>query len=466
MAADIFISYAEKDQELCDELLDHLAPLDAEIFTRGKIQPGAEWSREVSTALDQAPIVLLLISAKFIASSFSRSQEMQRAIKRHDNGSAVVVPVILSHCMWKGMPFSKLQALPAGAKPVTKWPDRDEALCDVAQGISEVLEKLRREARSVDTARPSSPGDGAGDAARAPVACPPFKMIANALHAGEMMVFLGAGASAGKDGWEPGGDVLPRPPELARHLLTSSGYQATEHGGLAEALPWVSTCVEGVSERSLLDDQLHAIFAAAAEPGDLHRLLAGLPNLMVVTLGWDRLLEKALRDREQPFHQLVYLVGGPAVQVWAAGADKAEEVAPSDVDKVLDIDWMEDHDPVIFQLCGVAERERGRRQPLVATERDLVELLQHLPSGLPAPLARPFGKRHHLVLGCDLESWAERMVLDQIWHTWERKGAAWAIHDAMLPLERDHWAYAHKLRVFEMPLEDFVTELVREDAGG
>ena len=43
-------------------------------------------------------------------------------MKRHEEGTAHVVPVIFRKCDWSKMPYAKLQALPRNAKPVTEYP--------------------------------------------------------------------------------------------------------------------------------------------------------------------------------------------------------------------------------------------------------------------------------------------------------------------------------------------------------
>lgn len=73
---------------------------------------------------------------------------MKRALKRHEAGEAIVIPVILRACDWHHAPFGKLLASPRDGKPVTQWPDRDEAFLQVAQAVRKVAETWQ-EARSV-----------------------------------------------------------------------------------------------------------------------------------------------------------------------------------------------------------------------------------------------------------------------------------------------------------------------------
>ena len=93
--------------------------------------------------MTRADIILLLVSADFIASDYCYETEMQKALARHAKGVAKVVPVILRACDWSGAPFAKLEALPKNAKPVTSWQNQDEAWNDVAQGIRRVAEAVR-----------------------------------------------------------------------------------------------------------------------------------------------------------------------------------------------------------------------------------------------------------------------------------------------------------------------------------
>jgi hypothetical protein len=69
---------------------------------------------------------------------------MERAIQRHNEGTARVIPIILRPVDWKDTPFSKLQVLPKDAKPVTKWSDRDMAFVDVVSGIRKAVDSLTK----------------------------------------------------------------------------------------------------------------------------------------------------------------------------------------------------------------------------------------------------------------------------------------------------------------------------------
>jgi tetratricopeptide (TPR) repeat protein len=142
----VFFSYAHEDQELRKELEKHLSILKrngiVSTWHDREIGPGREWKDVIDEELEKAHIVLLLISSSFLASDYCYDLEMKKALERHGQGSAVVIPIILRPVDWKGAPFGKLQALPVDARPVTKWGNRDEAFENIAKGIRSAAEQF------------------------------------------------------------------------------------------------------------------------------------------------------------------------------------------------------------------------------------------------------------------------------------------------------------------------------------
>lgn len=142
--ASVFFSYSHKDESLRDQLETHLALLKnqglIDAWYDRRIVAGSDVDDSIFEKLETADIILLLVSSDFLSSSYCYSREMQRAMERHDAKEARVIPVILRHCDWHGAPFGKLMAAPRDGKPVTSWPDRDEALADVAKQIRKAVE--------------------------------------------------------------------------------------------------------------------------------------------------------------------------------------------------------------------------------------------------------------------------------------------------------------------------------------
>jgi hypothetical protein len=148
MPYSVFISYSHRDRELRQELETHLSNLKRQNLIAswydGDISPGTEWRPQILKHLNTDQIILLLISADFMASDFCYSVEMTQAITRHDADQARVLPIILRPTDWKGAPFAKLKVLPTDGKAVTRWPTRDDAFENIVQGIRDAIDDLTR----------------------------------------------------------------------------------------------------------------------------------------------------------------------------------------------------------------------------------------------------------------------------------------------------------------------------------
>lgn len=143
----VFFCYSRNDEELRDELANHLTMLKRQQVISAwydrDITAGSDWVGEINAYLNTAQIILLLISADFLASDYCYDVELARAMQRHAAGEARVIPVILRPCDWQTAAFGTLRALPKNGLPITKWGDRDEAFLNVVQGIRAAILHLQ-----------------------------------------------------------------------------------------------------------------------------------------------------------------------------------------------------------------------------------------------------------------------------------------------------------------------------------
>src|SRR5438034_895380 len=113
----LFYSYAHEDEPLRNELEKHLSLLQRRgVITTWhdrKIVPGTDWAHVIDSHLNEAAIILLLISPDFMASDYCYGNEMQLALDRHKQGLAHVVPILLRPVDWQDAPFSHLHYLPS-----------------------------------------------------------------------------------------------------------------------------------------------------------------------------------------------------------------------------------------------------------------------------------------------------------------------------------------------------------------
>ncbi len=145
-AVSVFVSYSHADERLRNRLGQHLRVLERQGIIKTwhdrMIGAGAEWEGVIDANLNHSQIILLLISPAFIHSDYCYDVEMKRALQRHDERQALVVPIILRAISLKGTPFARLQALPKDAKPVVTWADRDTAFENITDGLRNTIQDL------------------------------------------------------------------------------------------------------------------------------------------------------------------------------------------------------------------------------------------------------------------------------------------------------------------------------------
>jgi len=142
----LFLSYAHEDESFLRKLKVHLSLLKRQGFISTwhdrQIVPGANWAEAIDEHLEQASIIVLLVSPDFLASDYCYQVEMLRALARHQTGQARLLPVLIRPCDWEEAPFAHLQILPTGAKPIATWENRDQAFLNVVAGIREAIQAL------------------------------------------------------------------------------------------------------------------------------------------------------------------------------------------------------------------------------------------------------------------------------------------------------------------------------------
>jgi hypothetical protein len=144
-AIEVFYTYASEDKELVINLDNQLALLKRLgliiDWHNDKIRAGQETAGEIEKHFNSAQIILLLVSANFLASE-ACYDIAKRAMERRKAETAQVIPIILKPVDWRGAPFDGLDVLPKNKKPITSWSNREEAFLEVSQGIRDVVEEM------------------------------------------------------------------------------------------------------------------------------------------------------------------------------------------------------------------------------------------------------------------------------------------------------------------------------------
>lgn len=143
----VFISYSHVAKEKMLRLITHLTQLQREypginLWYDDQIPLGSEWDKEIKYQLQNAHIVLLLIDADFMASTYIHDKEVPTALERWKKGECDVIPIYLGACDIASS-IRQFQGLPGGPNtPISTYASQDEAWAIVARGIRRKVENL------------------------------------------------------------------------------------------------------------------------------------------------------------------------------------------------------------------------------------------------------------------------------------------------------------------------------------
>jgi internalin A len=143
----LFISYAREDERWRNKLEPNLGLLRREglidYWHDRHLVPSSEWEEEIKRRLQEAEIILFLLSADMLNSDFIQRVEFPMAMELHKTNQARVVPVVVRRCGWERH-FGRIQALPRGGRPIKEWPDMDRACFDVEEGLRSTIAEARQ----------------------------------------------------------------------------------------------------------------------------------------------------------------------------------------------------------------------------------------------------------------------------------------------------------------------------------
>lgn len=139
----LFNEESSSDAKLCQELETRLYALyrdDRQTSRWHKVLPGGEIRLERLQRMQEADVILLLLSPDFLGSDDCHERALS-AVEERDRG-AVVIPVLLRPvASTESLPLDHLQVLPRNKRPVIKWRHRDEAWKHVCEEIRSVVDQ-------------------------------------------------------------------------------------------------------------------------------------------------------------------------------------------------------------------------------------------------------------------------------------------------------------------------------------
>ena len=139
----IFSVYAPSDIQWLERWEAHLHPLEQagtlSIWSARHLQAGTDRGKLLNDHLDQADLIVLLLSVDFFADN-ECCLLMDRALQRHQQGAVRLIPLLLrpvaAFCETKLATFTPW---PSNGLPVTQWQDPEAAISDCARELRRIL---------------------------------------------------------------------------------------------------------------------------------------------------------------------------------------------------------------------------------------------------------------------------------------------------------------------------------------
>jgi internalin A len=149
----IFVSYSHNNTVWLGKIKSHLSGLRRKNlikdWTDQEIQAGEKWNEKIIDELKKADIVILLLSADFIASDYIWEVELKKVL---DNRKTII-PIYIESCDLAAIPnfngteekISNFEIIPKDdngkLRPINLWANEAEGLAKVASRIREVVER-------------------------------------------------------------------------------------------------------------------------------------------------------------------------------------------------------------------------------------------------------------------------------------------------------------------------------------
>ncbi|HEY6352306.1 MAG TPA: SIR2 family protein [Candidatus Angelobacter sp.] len=284
---------------------------------------------------------------------------------------------------------------------------------------------------------------------------PPYGIILNALKGGNVVPFLGAGASM--LGFETG-PAFPSGATLAQFLADQARFPSSDMYDRTDLAKVTSYYVD-VSSRKLLRQELRNKFINQDyKCNKLHRLLARVADgTTIVTTNYDTLLEQAFKEEGKAYDLVVYPADNTeyanGVLWWSHGESEPKKLKSNEID-IEDLGKRN----VIYKMHGTVWTNSAVWDSFVITEEDYVRFLSRIKNAVPSAFRRHFSTRPFLFLGYGLKDWNLRVLLREVSVS---EFVSWAILKSPTALDKMLWAH-RKIRLYDVDLATFVQEMEKE----
>lgn len=289
---------------------------------------------------------------------------------------------------------------------------------------------------------------------------------------GALVPYLGSQLTGKRSAPAEDPESLPSAEELAADLVRRFGVPSARL-----ELPEVAQYVYLMRGWPDLYRALRQILNTEYEPGPVHRFLARLPQTLeglglekryqlIVTTNFDRALEQAFSDEQEPYDLAIYMTKGPDSGRFvhfpyegpplSIGVPNKYGNFPITVDGELER-------TVIVKIHGAADGDISDyriKENYVITEDHYIDYLSRSPieTLVPVQILDKLRDSHCLFLGYTVRDWNLRVFLKRIWEGGRIEAQSWAVEPDPDALEREFWKESG-VDLYTADLADYVGQL-------
>lgn len=143
---EVFVSYSHKDRKHLDKLRAHVAGLEREgrvhFWWDGELENGKAWRPQILGALQRAEVVLLLLTASFLASDFCMDEELLAAREREKRGEIDLIPILVDSFDLGSHWLGEIKAVTVDGKAVVRSHRGADAWASVVRQIRGKIESF------------------------------------------------------------------------------------------------------------------------------------------------------------------------------------------------------------------------------------------------------------------------------------------------------------------------------------
>lgn len=145
----IFISYSHANDSYFNRLMTHLKGLKIlkdgfDVWSDKEIHAGQQWKSEISKALSESNIAILLVSPDFLASDFIENNELPPILQKAAVDNTTILCLLVEPCLFSDSKLAEFQAINKPERTLSDMPtpaEQDRTYLALMNEIKRIVNK-------------------------------------------------------------------------------------------------------------------------------------------------------------------------------------------------------------------------------------------------------------------------------------------------------------------------------------